>query len=1304
MAETNGTLTKDTKAATPFASFSLLMDAHSELLQREPDTSEKSVYLTEVQAFFDRAQVTGAVLENEDERSTAQSILNYWITVLYRANVGKPDDTALAEYDPKLILKMDDAQCPYPGVRAFREDESRLFFGRQRQINYMLGRLREDRLLAVVGPSGSGKTSLVLAGLLPEMKQNDKLNKIERYFFPVITPGSRPLENLKRMFQSSSDTALAESSSKQNTDFQQDSFQLRKRIGQFTTLPAVIVVDQFEEVFTRANDRDRHAFIANLARVIQAPNAKHIVILTMREDNYDSYLRRPERFRKALDPAKVSLPQLGSLELREAIVKPCAYVGLKFEEPTIKALVKETISEPVGLPLLQFTLSKLWARHEQKEDINEAFNKMQSCRAALAKSAEEFFITLDFLDQISCRRLLTQLIKIDSELKAYSYPVPRSALYRSTEKQWRVDSLLERLGQQQLIRISKGAVPADDEVELVHDSLIRSWPRMVSWVETKKRLRQWYRVGKVAAVAVATALVLLVISLVIGWQQQRAKARDLARLSNKQLTNNQFDLAMLLGLAAYQTDVNTATRSNLHRLLYRLQFTPQLERFLRKENFEPVDLSFTTEQDRPSRLAAINLEGKIVIWDLNWGKPPAVEQTLVEKSKATFPMVFSRDGKILATASTDPNVKIILWDLTRCEPRDCKHVDLSVNGTTDTQGSGANVEGAFRTLGLVFKPDGETLFSAGEDGSVIQWEVRPEAVNGTTVFNHTNQINSIALNAKGDLAFGDDDGAIVLLDVSGKRGKSKVIAKGHTTETVGDEAIYSVAFSSNGRLLAASRLDPASRSDQAAIWQVERGELQQEICTGLSPTGLLVSFSEEDRRLLGYNTQGNIFSWNVQPGAPLDARLYKAASSSQSVRFSSNGRFLGFPNLDGAIVWDVLNQRSLAGQVQINSIAFKPGGGDDNLLTVVDEDGVVVWKARNPDEHEKVVSSPEEGEVLSIAYSPDGAVLATGLINGTISLRKSLTLKETATIKRDQELKDGEEYDGIVRMVFDPRPDVRQVVGVVNLINLKTSRKFSEIILWDLNTGKQIRKLPVKENSIVTDLTFRPDGQLLLWISTDKENTSTVALWDSVKNEHLRNLDRTDVRSLAFSPNGKVLAVGLDNGKVGILDEEYEPTASLEALSDEVADLAFSPDGLILACATNPKSDQKENPRPGTIVLWDMKEDRPEQLGDSLKGHADAISNIVFSPNGKILASGSKDNGVLLWDVNVAEARKQLCDIIDCQGTFNQMEKHPDDETWSQWLHRKTVGKPYLDTETWFQWLYRKTAGEPALSELFSVS
>ena len=310
MVETAETPNTGKNDITPFTSLSALVDVHSHLLQQEPAIDERPKYLKDVEEFLHNAQATGAILDTAEERYTAQSILNYWITVLYRSvaqveNAVPVESAALADYNPSLNLKMEDAQCPYPGVRAFREDENKLFFGRQRQINYLLSRLREDRLLAVVGPSGSGKTSIVLAGLLPEMQQADKASNTQRHYFPVISPGQRPLDSLNRMLQGSSDVASAQSNGTQTGGFHRDTFHLLKRIQEITPLPTVIVIDEFDEVFTRSNESDRHDFITNLARVILAADTKHIVILTMRDDNYDSYLRRPERFRKALDPAKL---------------------------------------------------------------------------------------------------------------------------------------------------------------------------------------------------------------------------------------------------------------------------------------------------------------------------------------------------------------------------------------------------------------------------------------------------------------------------------------------------------------------------------------------------------------------------------------------------------------------------------------------------------------------------------------------------------------------------------------------------------------------------------------------------------------------------------------------------------------------------------------------------------------------------------------------------------------------------------------------------------------------------------------
>lgn len=502
---TTSTPTTADEASVRFPSQASLRAAHRELLQRRRLSDETPEFWVAVDAFIRRGQATGALLDSDEDRWSSQSLLDYWANALYHAGLEPPDAT-LAEFDPALAPPLEDAQCPYLGLDAFREADHEIFFGRRRLVEEMVRRLEEKRLLAVVGPSGSGKSSLVLAGLLPDLKDGALPGSQDWRYYPPMVPGSNPLANLARLLRPPGiDTAGWDQ--RQIEGFQQDANHLARLIRASDDRPVVLVIDQFEELFTLCDDdRTRQAFIENLLGMVQSPDDRHSVILTMRID-FEPHVARLPAFQPLFEEAQVRVTPLSAAELREAIEEPAKLVGLKFEEGVVDALLRDILGEPAALPLLQFTLLKLWESRERNWVTWEAYRRLGGGRQALARSADEFYQGLIPEDQVTARRILLRMVRPGEGLEVTSNRIRRETLYQAGEARDRVDRVLDRLIQARLVRLTEGDTPGDAQVEVAHEALVRNWPRLVEWLEDEResmrqRLRltaaaeQWKAVGE----------------------------------------------------------------------------------------------------------------------------------------------------------------------------------------------------------------------------------------------------------------------------------------------------------------------------------------------------------------------------------------------------------------------------------------------------------------------------------------------------------------------------------------------------------------------------------------------------------------------------------------------------------------------------------------------------------------------------------------------------------------------------------------------------------------------------------------
>ena len=489
-----------TAAPGGFPSLASLRAAHTELLKQYREQNNDPAMLTAIEQFMQRGQGTGAVLDIEDDRWTAQGLLDYWSSVLYRAGKVDLPDATLVEFDPALAPDLDDDLCPYLGLEAFRAENEHLFFGRQRLLDKLLKHLENHRLLVVVGSSGSGKSSVVLGGVLPKLVAGALPGSRDWIYYAPLVPGSDPLAALARRIKPA--RATADWVTPQVQAFQADPLHLLKLVtsnDEQGSQPVVLFIDQFEEVFTLCReDGLREALVQNLINFVQAEDRANRLILTMRTD-FESQLVRLPGLLELFEEAHVRTTALEATELREAIAQPAALVGLKFEEGLIDSLLSDVLGETAALPLLQFTLLKLWDHRERNRVTWEAYRRLGGGRLALAKSADEFYDSLIPEEQVTMKRILLRMVRPGEGLEVTSRRIPQSGLYTAGEAEDRVDRVLEKLILTRLVRLTEGELADDAQVEIAHEALIRNWPRLGDWLEDERTsLRQRLRLTAAA--------------------------------------------------------------------------------------------------------------------------------------------------------------------------------------------------------------------------------------------------------------------------------------------------------------------------------------------------------------------------------------------------------------------------------------------------------------------------------------------------------------------------------------------------------------------------------------------------------------------------------------------------------------------------------------------------------------------------------------------------------------------------------------------------------------------------------------
>jgi hypothetical protein len=413
---------------------------------------------------------------------------------------------------PVAVAALGEPANPYKGLRAFQEADAPDFFGRDALVEQLLARLGErgpaGRFLAVVGPSGSGKSSVVRAGLLPALR-GGALTGAERWFVTELIPGPHPLEELEAALLRVA-VNPPESLIHQLSDDARGLSRAVKRV-----LPAdpgtelVLLIDQFEEIFTLVEDERLRAHLLNsLALAVADPRSRLRVILTLRADFYDRPLLYPEVGELMRRGTELVLP-LSNQELEQAIVRPAARAGVTLEPVLLATMIKDVGDQPGVLPLLQYALTELFAHRDGRQMTLAGYQASGGILGVLGRRAEEIYSTFTPAEQELARQVLLRLVTLGEGVEDTRRRVRQSELAGLGPAQ-ALGAVLEGFGQYRLLTFDRDPITREPTVEVAHEALLRTWSRLREWLDSSRaNLRvqrqlaaeaaEWARAGQEAS-------------------------------------------------------------------------------------------------------------------------------------------------------------------------------------------------------------------------------------------------------------------------------------------------------------------------------------------------------------------------------------------------------------------------------------------------------------------------------------------------------------------------------------------------------------------------------------------------------------------------------------------------------------------------------------------------------------------------------------------------------------------------------------------------------------------------------------
>jgi WD40 repeat protein/DNA-binding SARP family transcriptional activator len=1090
---------------------------------------------------------------------------------------------------------------PYRGLEYFDVDDAARFFGRERLTARLVERVRTARLLAVVGASGSGKSSLVRAGLVATTNRAGPTGR--RGY--VITPTVHPLEALALGLSPpdgslrSTATLIDDLASEPRT-----LHLLAQRMAgdrQHEGDGILLVVDQFEELFTLCRDeRERSAFVANLMTAV-AMGGPIAVVITLRADFY-AHLAAYADLRSAVASEQEYIGPMTTDELRLTITGPAEQGDWRLDAGLVDLILNDLEDAPGALPLLSHALLETWHRRRGRELTVAGYGEAGGVRKAIARTADRLFQhELDVDEREIGRRLLLRLTELGDGTADTRRRVALRELIPASppEAAAAATRVLNRLTDARLV------TTGEHTAEVAHEALIREWPTLHGWLsEDREGLRMHRQITEAA-------------------DQWEAMERDPGALFRGTRLARVMDWA-----AAHPETLNEremsfiadseslARREEMEREEQHRRELEAAERLADAERRRAEQEAASARRLRRRAIAlsgALGLAAVLGVVALAFGQQArdslanADSQRLGAEANGILQRGESAElAALLAIRGIESQYTAQADSALQRASRQ-QFSDRIITLPQRVDGFAISGDGRFLLAGL---GDGQTRLVAMDGGDIIRTLPGPSdyvpdvdfSPDGTLAATIDTELHlwdlasgterwSIPVAAQ-DMTFAPDgrsiavmlDGAATLLDV----------ADGHVIKQVTVPEASGLFLAPDGRTAF------AMAGPIGSLWDLDTGSKIREF-TGHTARIANAVFSPDGRKVATASNDETVRIWDVATGETLQTLVGHTEIVFQSA-FSPDGTLLLTGSLDNsARLWDVatgVEVRRFAGHTAaVYSVAFTTDG--THALTTGKDGTIRFWDIAAPVERD-TLGGPTSF-MYAIDYSPDGKLLYAGNADGTSKIWNVAT-------------------QTVAHVLFD---DARVNVAAFSPDGryLLTAAEGHPAELWDVSTGSLAAALEGSGGPEAAD--FSADGKVM--VASAGENR--VGVWDVATRGLIRSFEPDPFSAATISRDGTLLltfrdVAGAPNAAIwdvasGVKLREFEhPIGILDGM--------FAPDGrTILATG-----------RDNIARLWDVD---TAKLVREFRGHTNIMWRGAFSPDGRYVFTTSQDKSARMWDVQTGQ-------------------------------------------------------------------